>query len=207
MELLWRVNKKCIALHTSKIIDFILISTEYYIHISEGSNMNKTLKLNPDGIIPTDEEIEALELEIKHPLPHEFRESYLKSDIQIPRVNVFPVAGEDRSQIKKFIALENLAAVYEQSVNAFEDSNYLPFAQCEGGDYVCINIMQNTPEYGHIYFIDHEIGEFEFTCSSITAFLSTVKLFDVSNLDFSKYQAEVTLTKEARELQSYKGNK
>jgi len=162
--------------------------------------MTEFIKFSPDGITPTDLEIEKLSDQIRCKLPPRFITFLQNETLEIPRSNSYKISATDDGQITNFISFTDLAKSYFDISRAYEFTGVLPFADCEFGNYVCINIDEASPSYGHILDLEHETGELIYLAQSIYDFLNKVEFLDTKKFDFSGIKAEVTLTDDARKI-------
>lgn len=121
------------------------------------------INANPFGAL-SQNRLEEFEKQIQSRLPQDYRDFLLQYNGGQPAPSFFwIVPEEDGSEVERFYG------IHDQTWHSLETyvgeqrygipSSLLPIADDGTSNFVCIDI--STDHYGEVYFIDHELHEFD----------------------------------------------
>lgn len=160
-------------------------------------------KVNPSGVAPTADEINALEAAIGHKIPQDYIDLISDPNAAFPLYNSFRAPDEDggltqSSRLPEFIAWKALEDEYKEFNIEYEkddeDSDFPPFTFKDSNNIkgflpivrtndspellVCLNVDETREDYGAVYFTniswDFGLNELVKLAPSVSEFMRSV---------------------------------
>jgi len=145
------------------------------------------IRFNTSGQPPTPGDIAALETKIGHKLPLELVQAYSDPTIEFSYPNKFKFINSTMSgSIAYIVPFIHLPEEYYAFSKTYAIESLLPFAHDAGRNFILIDIAQNSPSFGSIYFYECDFNTPSLITTSMKTFLASIQCFSLDEIDFDE---------------------
>ena len=144
------------------------------------------LSFTPDGITITSDLRIKVESELACRLPDDLVQAYI-SPPALSYPNQFKFINSTMSgSIAHIVPFIHLPEEYYAFSKTYAIEGLLPFAHDAGRNFILIDIAQNSPSFGSIYFYECDFNTPSLIATSMKTFLAGIQCFSLDEIDFDE---------------------